>query len=123
MELVYASQKVEEQCTKHKVAKRLFGGNDRLAVSLIARVNALEQAVTLKDIIVQRQFRFHKLLNKNGKDLDGLFAIDVKTRRDPWRMLLRPLDENGKPFVPCNIDEIAGIVEIVRIEEVSKHYE
>ncbi|MDO4404500.1 MAG: hypothetical protein Q4C09_05625 [Atopobiaceae bacterium] len=105
------------------MAKRLFYGNDKLAVSLIARVNALEQADILRDIIVQPQFHFHKLLNKNGKDLEGLFAVDVKTRRDPWRIILRPLDENGEPFVPCNIDEIAGIVEIVRIEEVSKHYE
>ena len=123
MELVYASKKVEEQCTDPKAAKRLFAGDGKLVVSLKARINALKQAVVLKDIVVQRQFHFHKLLNKNGKDLEGLFAIDVKTRRDPWRIILRPLDEDGKQFDPCNIDEIAGIVEIVRIEEVSRHYE
>ncbi len=123
MEVVYASKKVEKQCTDPKVAKKLFSGNDKLAVSLIARINALKQAVVLKDIIVQWQFRFHKLLNKNGKDLEGLFAIDVKTKRDSWRLILRPLDENGEQFASCNIDEIAGIVEIVRIEEVSRHYE
>ena len=89
----------------------------------MARINALKQAVVLKDIVVQRQFHFHKLLNKNGKDLEGLFAIDVKTRRDPWRIILRPLDEDGRQFDPCNIDEIASTVEIVRIEEVSRHYE
>ena len=123
MELVYASKKVEEQCTDLKAAKKLFAGSSKLAVSLIARVNALEQAVVLKDIVVQRQFHFHKLLNKNGKNLDGLFAIDVKARQDPWRIILRPLDENDEQFKPCNIDEIAGIVEIVGIEEVSRHYE
>ena len=123
MELVYASKKVEEQCTNLKAAKKLFAGNSKLAVSLIARINALEQAVVLKDIIVQPQFHFHKLLNKDGRDLEGLFSIDVKTRRDPWRVILRPLDEDGKQFESCNIDEIAGTVEIVRVEEVSKHYE
>lgn len=123
MELVYASKKVEEQCNSPKAAKKLFAGNSKLAVSLIARINALKQAVVLKDIIIQPQFHFHKLLNKNGKDLEGLFAIDVKTRRDPWRVILRPLDEDGEQFEPCNIDEVAGIVEIVRIEEVSNHYE
>lgn len=123
MELVYASKKVEEQCTDLKAAKKLFAGSSKLAVSLIARVNALEQAVVLKDIVVQRQFHFHKLLNKNGKNLDGLFAIDVKARQDPWRIILHPLDEDDEQFKPCNIDEIAGIVEIVRIEEVSRHYE
>ena len=123
MELVYASKKVEEQCTDQRAAKKLFAGNSKLAVSLIARINALEQAVVLKDIIVQPQFHFHKLLNKDGRDLEGLFSIDVKTRRDPWRVILRPLDEDGKQFESCNIDEIAGTVEIVRVEEVSKHYE
>ena len=61
--------------------------------------------------------------NKNGKNLDGYFAIDVKSRTDPWRIILRPLDNNKRPFVPCHIDAIAEYVEIVEIREVSKHYE
>ena len=36
---------------------------------------------------------------------------------------MQPLDHEGLPFVHCNIDEIAMIVRIVEIEEVSKHYE
>lgn len=123
MDVVYATQKVKEQCTNLKVARKLFAGNNKMAVSLLARINALEQAVILRDIVVQPQLHFHKLLNKNGKDLKGLFAIDVKTRHDPWRIILRPLDENGEQLESCNIDEIAGIVEVVRIEEVSNHYE
>ena len=49
--------------------------------------------------------------------------IDVKTRRDPWRIIIQPLDENEEPYDPCNIDEIAGVVRIVEVREVSKHYE
>ena len=49
--------------------------------------------------------------------------MDVKTSREPWRIILQPLDHEGLPFVHCNIDEIAMIVRIVEIEEVSKHYE
>ena len=64
-------------------------------------------------------FRFHNLRGK----LDGYFAIDVKTRRDKWRIILQPLDEEEKAFDPCNIDEIAAIVKIVEISEVSAHYE
>lgn len=47
----------------------------------------------------------------------------MKSRREPWRIILQPLDDNGEPFVPCNIDEIASSVKIVEISEVSKHYE
>ena len=123
MELVYTDAKTEEQCTSLKAAKKLFGGNNALANSLLARINALKQADTIKDIIVQPTFHFHKLENKGGRDLEGYFAIDVKSRRDQWRIILEPLDENKEPYVPCNIDEISGIVRIVEIAEVSKHYE
>ncbi len=63
--------------------------------------------------------RFHSLQG----NLDGYFAIDVKTRKEPWRIILQPLDENEEPYNPCNIDEISGKVRIVEIREVSKHYE
>ena len=51
MELIYATEKIEEQCTSVKAAKKLFGGNVKLAASLMARINALKQADTIKDII------------------------------------------------------------------------
>ncbi|MDD2354873.1 MAG: type II toxin-antitoxin system RelE/ParE family toxin [Lachnospiraceae bacterium] len=106
-----------------KAAKKLFGGNDMLAKSLMARINALKQADTIRDIVVMPTFHFHKLRNKDGRDLEGYFAIDVKSRKDQWRIILEPLDENKEPYVPCNIDEIARMVRISEIMEVSKHYE
>lgn len=123
MKLTFLSEEVESQCKNLKAAKKLFGGNEAMAVSLLARINALEQAVVIRDIIVQPCFHFHKLKNKNGNDLDGFFAIDVKSRRDPWRIILQPLDENELPYDPCNIDMISAKVRVVEIREVSKHYE
>lgn len=123
MELVYATEKIKVQCTSVKEAKKLFGGNVELAKSLMARMNALKSADTIKDIVVLKPFRFHKLVNKNGKNYEGYFAIDVKTRIQQWRIILQPLDATKKPFDPCNIDEIADTVKVVEIVEVSKHYE
>ena len=123
MELVYLDAKTEEQCTSLKAARKLFGGNDALAKSLFARINALKQAETIKDIIVQPTFHFHKLENKGGRNLEGYFAIDVKSRKDQWRIIIEPLDENEQTYNPCNIDEIAENVRVVEIMEVSKHYE
>ncbi len=119
MQIIYSKKKVRLQCTSPKEAVKLFGGNRELVRSLLSRINAIEQAVVIKDIIAMQSFHFHKL---NGK-LEGFFAMDVKTRRDKWRIILQPLDENEKAFVPCNIDEIAHIVTIVEIREVSAHYE
>ncbi|MCO7161989.1 type II toxin-antitoxin system RelE/ParE family toxin [Anaerostipes hadrus] len=122
MELVYKNDKVKMQCTSVKAAKKLFGGNALLATSLLARVNALENAKIIKDIIAMPNFHFHPLKNKGRKNLEGYYAIDVKTRKDAWRIILRPLDEKEQPY-DISIDQIAEIVEIVEITEVSKHYE
>lgn len=123
MRVIYATDKIERQCTSLKVASRLFGGDANLARSLLIRINALREADTIKDIIVQPVFHFHKLENRHGRNLEGYFAIDVKSRRDAWRIILESLDENQNPYNPCNIDEIAEVVRIVEIMEVSKHYE
>ena len=123
MELVYKNKRLEEQCNDLKKANRLFDGNKLLAMSLLAKINALKNAETIKDIITQKHFRFHKLENKKGRNLEGYFSIDVKTSRDAWRIILQPLDENKNVYSPCNIDEIATCVRIVKIEEVSYHYE
>lgn len=123
MEIEYTSEKVKLQCTSVKAAGKLFGGDAVLAKSLLARINALGSAENIKDIIVQPTFRFHTLKNKKGKDLKGYFAMDVKSRKEPWRIILQPLNRNKEPYDPCNIDEIAVSVTIVEITEVSKHYE
>ena len=123
MELLYASRKTEEQCTNIKRAKRLFGGDASTAEKLLSRINALEQAPNLKDIIIQPQFRFHKLEDKGKNKLKGYFAIDIKSKASAWRLILQPLNNDKKPFDPCYIDEIAQIVEIIEIKEVSKDYE
>ena len=123
MELIYTNEKTKQQCTDLKAAQRLFGGDKKMALSLLSRVNALMQAETIKDIIIQPPFHFHKLENFKGNNLGGYFAIDVKTRRDPWRLILEPLNEDKQPYDNCNIDEIARYVRIVEIKEVSRHYE
>lgn len=123
MELEFATEKVKLQCKSEKEAKKLFGGDAILARSLLARKNAFRGAENIKDIIVQPTFRFHALKNKNGKDLEGYFAIDVKSIREPWRIILQPLNMDKQPYIPCNIDEIAVSVKIIEIVEVSKHYE
>ena len=119
MNINYASDEVKLQCTSLKAATKLFGGNKILATSLLSRVNAIENADVIKDIIATPSFHFHNL---HGK-LEGFFAVDVKSRRDKWRIILQPLDEEEQPFDPCHIDEIAAIVRIVEIREVSPHYE
>lgn len=44
VKIVYASKKMEQQCTDLKTAKKPFSGDKSLAMSLLSRVNALIQA-------------------------------------------------------------------------------
>ncbi len=70
---------------------------------------------------VKRQCTNH-FHNLRGQ-MEGMFAIDVKTRKDKWRIILQPLDDNEEIFDPCHIDEIASTVRIVEIREGRAHYE
>ena len=88
MKILYANKKTERQCTSLKEARKLFGGNDKLALSLLARVNAIEQAEVINDIRVIKQFRFHNLKG----NYNGYFAVDVRNIADKWRIILQPLD-------------------------------
>ena len=119
VKIVYANKKTERQCTSLKEATKLFGGNKAMALSLLSRVNSISQADVINDIRVNRSLRFHNLKGR----YNGHFAIDVKSIKEKWRIILRPLDENENAFDPCHIDEIAMIVRIVEIKEVSAHYE
>ncbi len=119
MKILYANKKTERQCTSLKEANKLFGGNSLLANSLLSRINAIAGAEVINDIRVIKPFRFHNLKGNR----EGYFAIDVKSVKEKWRIILQPLDENERPFEPCHIDEIAKTVRVVEIKEVSAHYE
>ena len=124
MRIIYSTEKIKKICEDIKIATTYFGGNKMLAISLMSRINSLKQADNIKDIINQPQMSFHKLLNKGkNKNLEGYFAIDVKTRKDKWRIIIELLDDDKNPFVPCNIDVIANYVKVVEVKEVSNHYE
>lgn len=47
MELIYASEKLKTLCTSAAAAKKLFHGDAVLGRSLLARINALNSAVTI----------------------------------------------------------------------------
>ena len=123
MKIIYSTEKLKKICTSVKAAKKYFGGNDILTRSLMNRINAIEQATVIKDIIQVPSFHFHSLQNKGRKKYKDYFAIDLKSRTDAWRIILQPLNDNEEPYDPCNIDEIAQYVKIIMITEVSKHYE
>ncbi len=104
MKLIYADSKTEEYCTSIRAAMKLFGGDKSLVKSFFSRIDALEAADEITDIIALPTYHFHKLQG----DREGYFVIVVKSRREKWRMIISLLDENGHGWHPCHIDEIAS---------------
>jgi hypothetical protein len=75
VKIVYADKKIEKQCTSIKEANKLFGGNKALAVSLLARINAIEQADVIHDIMSTgvsaprfRRYSQAKIMAENAVD-------------------------------------------------------
>lgn len=122
MKILYANKKVEKICSSFKEAKKFFGGDQLLATKLLGRIQDLKDANILQDFMKTNNARFHNLHDKGKNQYEGYFAIDVKTIRERWRLIIQPLDENENPFRPCHIDEIAKTVKIIQVLEVSDHY-
>ena len=91
--------------------------------SFYEKLYYLQRADNLKEVYLIQCFRLHKLRNVGKSRLEGYFAIDVKTRKEPWRIILQPLDENMQSISSCDIDRTAAFVKIIEIKEISKHYE
>lgn len=66
MEILYANGRVKKICTSEKAAHKLFGGDDGLVKALHAKIQALDAAVSLRDILLQPSFHLHPLKNKGG---------------------------------------------------------
>lgn len=119
MKIVYSNKNVMEQCKNIKVATKLFGGNKQLVIKLFSRINLINNAINMRDIINYPQLRFHSLKG----ELKGYYAIDVKSIRDPWRIIIKPIFNDIDINDSLDITRIQDKITALEIKEVSKHYE
>ncbi|MBU7447872.1 MULTISPECIES: type II toxin-antitoxin system RelE/ParE family toxin [Lactiplantibacillus] len=112
MRIVYKNSAVKKQCTELRQAKKDF--SEKVAKKLLKRVIFLESAESLESVINDPTLHFHDL----KADLDGYYAIDVDGRRSPYRLIMR-IDGYSKELVFSSSKSI----EIIKITEVSNHYE
>lgn len=53
--------------------------------------------------------------------MEGLYSLDIGGRKSSYRLIIAPIDATIEE--KTNLVEFYSHVEIIRIEEVSKHYE
>lgn len=120
MDVRYKSAELDEFChNRKKAAKKM----ERFADDRLAKINFIEQAASFNDIMTYPPFHCHQL-GKDKKDLNGCWGLDVKGRKASWRIIVAPLDENDNIIIPGpEFRSECKYITIIRIEEVSNHYE
>ena len=119
MKIIYKDASVEKLCTTEKAAKRFF--NDmRYFEDLKGVINLIDRSPVLSDLIAFPQLHFHP----TDFYMTNSFGLDISGRKSMYRLIVVPLDDSenivvkdDKFFSKCKQ------IRILRIEEVSKHYE
>lgn len=112
MDIVYKNNEIKSKCISIKVAKKYF--DSKTAKKLIKRIDFIDAAENLEDVISYPALNFHDLKGK----LDGLYALDIDGRKSSYRLIVS-FDDYSK-------DEVfhkSKYIEIVNVMEVSNHYE
>lgn len=115
MKLIYKNKTVEKECTNLKKLRKKYGKNIALKIELA--IDTIKNAEDMSDIIGYHPFKFHAL----KEDKKGYFSLDIGGRKSNYRMIIEPMDCNGKRFNPCNIDEIIKEIDIIFIVGVNTH--
>ena len=98
MEIRFRTRKLEKQYLNAKEAEKAYGA--QVARRYIQRVNILKSARSFEELYAISVLKFHPLKG----DRDGEYAIALTGF---YRLIIRNIGE---------------VYDIVRIEEVSKHY-
>ena len=110
MKLIYTNKTVKKQCTELRQAKKDF--SDKIAVKLHQLITFLEAADSLASVIAFPKYHFHQLKGKRQ------FALDIDGRKSSYRLIVEFREEDLEKVFPSPVE-----IEILKIEEVSNHYE
>ena len=116
MKINYKSPKLQELCSDIRKATKAF--NADVAEKLLSAVEYIKSAESLIYVRNYPPFHFHQLKN----DKKGLYSIYLGKKLG-YRLLVVPL-LNGEKATPEEIFGSKAVeIKIIKIEEVSNHYE
>lgn len=112
MHIQYNDKLAEKQCTDLKQAKRDF--SEKIAKKLHRLINFIDSADNLSSVQAFPTYNFHNL-HGNRK---GQYAVDIDGRKSKYRLIVC-FDGYDESEIFSN----ATSIEVIQVEEVSKHYE
>ena len=116
MNIEYKNSRLQKDCTDYKRAVKQY--NSEVADRLHAAINFIEAAENISAVVKYPPFHFHPL----KRDRKGFFAIDLG-RKIGFRLIVRPKKGECYATVEEIYGDTASEIVLVRLEEVTNHYE
>lgn len=117
IQILYHDKYTQKICEDIKKAKRDLPAN--VAEKLIALVGLIKGLPNLESLNTLQVYHLHPL---SGKRI-GQYAVDVGGRSSGYRLIIIPLDSDGKEWKTTDIHTMYVLTRIIVVMEVSNHYE
>lgn len=115
MKIIYQNSRVRESFSSKYQNKWKYP--DVVKEKLRSIENALEQATCLQDIVRIPQYHFHQLKGKRKHEWS------IYVGKTGYRVTLIPCDDKEHEIVSGDIIAQCKMIKIVKVTEVSNHYE
>ncbi len=115
MQILYKSEKAKQQfCSEYKKKWRY---PEQVKTKLVAAENFILNADSLMDIVNYHPFHFEHLIG-DRKD-----EWSIRLGNTGYRVTLIPCNDDGEEIVEGDILAQCKMIKIVKVTEVSNHYE
>jgi len=115
MDIRYKNSKIESLCNNRQKGKTQL--NVAVSKELQKALTAIHNAETLLDIHKTPRYNLHPLKGKRRGELS------IYLGKTGFRLIIIPEKENGEIYNEADLMSLYSIISIVRIMEVSNHYE
>ena len=115
MKIIFKNDSAEKQFSSDHKNKWRYP--KKVIEKLLATENFLQQATSLKDVFVYPPFHFHPLKGDRKHE----WAINLG--KTGFRVTLIPCKEDGTEILSGDIMSQCAVIKIVKVTEVSNHYE
>lgn len=115
MKIIYKNSNAEKQFSSQHRQKWKYP--KKVEIKLIAMENYILNAESLQDIVNYPPFHFHSLQGQRKKEW-SLYLGNTG-----YRVTLIPCDDSGQEITSGDIIAQCKMIKVVKVTEVSNHYE
>ncbi|MFI3142056.1 MAG: hypothetical protein R3Y27_07110 [Clostridia bacterium] len=113
----FSNKKVQRLCTDYTYAKKQL--DERTAFKLMALMNLIEAAATLKDIAVFKKYNVHNLSGNRKKEI----SIYIDGAKNKFRLIIEPSQKFSETDNVLDFLSKCDTIKNINVLEVSSHYE